>query len=71
MTTNSAILDVRLPADRTSAERASDVIAVVRRRISRPRCSQARPYLKISNSYRISEGRRRYEGAFNWIHSCH
>jgi hypothetical protein len=71
MTTNSAIMDVRLPAARTPTGRVNNVVAVVRRRISRPRWSRERPYLKISNSYRISDGRRRYEGASNWIHSHH
>jgi hypothetical protein len=77
MSTNSALADLHVPAHPISNERGNEIIAVIRRLVGRPRLvarprwSQERPGLKTGDSYRISDGRRRYDGAFTWVHSHH
>jgi hypothetical protein len=71
MSTNSALVDLHMPAEPISTERRSEVIALIRRLVNRPRWPQARPYLAIGGSYRISDGRRRYQGRSNWVHAHH
>ena len=71
MSINSALLDLRLPADRTATKREITVIAMIRRLVGRPRRPHGRPYLSISDSYRIPDRRREYEGGANWVHTHH
>jgi hypothetical protein len=71
MSINSALVDLRMPADPTATERGIKVIAVIRRLVGRPRWSQERPYLNIDDSYPIPDRRRGYDGGSNWVHTHH
>ena len=71
MSINSALVDLRVPAEVTLAERGTKAIAVIGRLVGRPRWPQPRPYLNVGDSYRIPGGRRGYECGSNWVHTHH
>jgi hypothetical protein len=71
MNINSAVIDIRLPAETTATEHRTNVIAAIRWLVGHPRPLQERPYLNVGDSYRISNGHRRHEHASSWIHTHH
>jgi len=71
MSINSAVVDLRIPADPSASEHADKLTAVIRRLVRRPRCSQVRPYLNIGDSYRIPDGCRGGESGSKWVHTHH
>jgi hypothetical protein len=71
MSIDSALIALHIPTDRTSTERGNELIAVIRRLVGRPPRPQGRPYLKIGDSYGISNGRSGYARGSNWVHAHH
>lgn len=71
MNFNSAVIDIRLPADTTATEHRTDVIAAIRRLVGHPRPRQERPYLNVGDSYRSSNERRRHQHGSSWVHTHH
>ena len=71
MNINSAVIDIRLPAETTGTEHRTNVIAAIRRLVGHPRLLQERPYLNVADSYRISNGRRGHEHGSTWVHTHH
>ena len=71
MSIESAVVELSVPAVRRSTEREGELIAVIRRRLDRPRASHERPSFRIGPSYLFPDRRRRYEGGVNWVHTHH
>ena len=71
MSINSALLDLRLPADRTATKREITVIAMIRRLVG---LLGGRTGDRISvSATRIGSriGAASYEGGANWVHTHH
>lgn len=71
MSTNSALVDLRLPAPPAATQRGIKLTAAIRRLVGRPRCSQERRSLNIGDSYLIADRRRGSQGVSNWVHTHH
>jgi hypothetical protein len=71
MSIDSALVALRLPADRADTGRGQQVVPVIRRFVAPPRWPQQRPILKIGGSYRIPDERGSYSGRSRWIHAHH